>query len=175
MKIKPHDLKQYINDLANLYIGSFNVYRDEKLGEIPLAFYAEYLRRDEKYLMTKTIKVWSVENQQYVFISEQEKPISKRDIQQFGQSLLANVHQFVPSKQDHMSTTFLGAVVTNQPISKEVVSEVERFRKVKFIKFGWHGWAEFYIGVVNISEEKTYIHKKGKELLKPFELILLNH
>jgi hypothetical protein len=173
MVMKNIEMKEFINEMANQYTMQFNVYREEKLGKTELDFYAEFQRRDEKYLMTKTIKVWSVENQQYAFVKSQANGISTEDIKQFAKEIDTRIKEFVPAKRDHMSTYFVGFIVTNQPVDKKVMKEVRKARKLQFLKYGLHGWADRYIAIVDLTERKVYVNNKGREFVKGFEDALL--
>lgn len=167
------NMQKFINEMANQYTIQFNVYRDEKLGDIPLDFYAEFKRRDEKYLMTKTIKVWSVENQQYVFVKRHNGAVTKKDIRSFANELDLHIPSFVPKKQEHMSTYFLGVIVTDGPVEKSVQRDIKRARKIKFLKYGWHGWADRYMVIVSLKERCVYVHTKGREFVREFENALI--
>lgn len=58
---QPNKLIRFANDLANKYTVFFDVYRDEKLDEFSLPFMAIYRRRDERYMLSKKIKVYGVD------------------------------------------------------------------------------------------------------------------
>lgn len=161
-------MKQYINELMNKYVVFFDVNKAEKIGNTPLAFSALYKRRDEKYFITKTIKVWGMENQQCVFAAEKEEPLTKAYIQQFEKDIRENVNEYVGQHQEHMSTIFLGVVITDQPVTEEFIKGVRKYRKVKFIKYGMHGWAELYLAIVDLKEGKVYVHRKGDTYVEPF-------
>lgn len=165
--------KQYINEMMDKYVVFFDVYEGEKIGTTPLAFSALYKRRDEKYFITKTIKVWGMENQQCVFAATREEPLTKDFIQQFEKDIRENVNEYVGHHKEHMSTIFLGVVVTDQPVTEEFIKGVRKYRKVKFIKYGLHGWAELYLAIVDLKEEKVYVHRKGETYVEPFLKSLL--
>jgi hypothetical protein len=163
-----HSIKHYINEIINKYVIFFDVDRKDKIGKTPLAFSALYKRRDEKYLITKTIKVWGIENQQCVFVATQEEPLKEEYIQQFEKDIRENINQYVGQHKEHMSTIFLGVVVTDQPVTEAFIKGVRKYRKVKFIKYGLHGWAEMYLAIVDLKQEKVYVHPKGDTYVEPF-------
>ncbi|WP_241657844.1 hypothetical protein [Anaerobacillus alkaliphilus] len=166
-------MKHYINEIMNKYVVFFDVYRGDKIGQTPLAFSALYKRRDEKYLITKTIKVWGIENQQCVFAATREEPLTKEFIQQFERDIRENINSYVAHHKEHMSTIFLGVVVTDQPVTEAFIKGVRKYRKVKFIKYGMHGWAELYLAIVDLHAEKVYVHRKGDTYVEPFLKSLL--
>ncbi|KHF41760.1 hypothetical protein [Halalkalibacter okhensis] len=165
-------VEKFINQMANQYTVQFNVYRGETIGDMPLDFYAEFQRRDEKYLMSKSVKVWSVETQQYAFVKQADN-LSKEKLQLFANVLDSRIPSFVPEKQEHMSTYFIGVIVTNDSIGEELKRYVQRARKLRFLKFGWHGWADRYLAIVSMKDKRVYVNRKGKEFVKTFEEALM--
>lgn len=165
-------LQKFVHELTNKYVPFFDVERDEILGSTPLAFKAEYKRRDERYMITKNIKIWSVENQQFVFVSMMPKIVTVDFIEQFKRDLEKSIQKYIPKHGEHMSSVFLGIIVTDQNIEKKVLKGVKRYRKVKFIKFGFHGWAEIYVAIVDIKQMQLFIHPKGRQFVKPIETML---
>ncbi|MFV8829420.1 hypothetical protein [Alkalihalobacterium sp. APHAB7] len=160
--------KSYLDQLIEKYSRHFNVYQNKKLGCIPLSFYAEYKRRDEKYFMSKSIPIWGVDNQQYVFVWEKETKVKKDDVQMFATELLTNSKSYVPSHSEHMSSILVGVIITNQPLEKEVMKEVKKQRKLKFLKLGMNGWIECYVGLVQVEQREVYVHRKGREYMQHF-------
>lgn len=164
-----HTLKEYLHEMANRYVAYYDVYRNESIGNTPLAFKAVYKRRDERYLMTKTIKVWGVENQQVVFVAASDTPVSREFVYQFQQDMTERVNQFAGQHKEHMSTILLGVIVTDQPVSEEVKKEVKKYRKLKWIRYGLHGWAELYLAVVDLTTGSVFSHAKGQSFTEPFQ------
>ncbi len=165
-------LKEYVHAIANRYVAYFDVYRNDRLGSTPLAFKALYKRRDERYLMTKTIKVWGVENQQAVFVSASDTPVTQEFIHRFQNDMKGKVDQFVTHDKDHMSTILLGVVVTDQPVSEEIKKGVTKYRKLKWIRYGLHGWAELYMAVVDLSVGSVFTNPKAQSFVEPFQKLL---
>lgn len=165
-------INQFTQQLANAYVGYYDVYRDDKIGELPLAFTAIYKRRDERYFITKSVKVWGAENQQFVFVQAKQSPISMDDINRLQSSIRQRMPDFIPQKDEHMSSVFIGVIVTDRPITAEVMKEVKKYRKLRFFKFGFHGWAEMYMAVVSLNDASVYIHRKGKPFIETIGQIL---
>ena len=63
-----------------------------------------------------------------------------------------------------MSTVVLGIVITDQDVDKKVIKEVKRYRKLKFIKFGLHGWVDMYSVLINLKDRKIYVHPEERVL-----------
>lgn len=161
-------IDSYLNQVSNTYIYQFDVYRDHKLGNFPLHFMALYKRRDEKYMISKKVKVWGVENQQFIFATTSDGPVTMDFFQQFSNSIQQTLPEYIPDKQDHMSTVIVGVIVTEHAVDDDAVKGVIRYRKLKFFKYGWHGWAEMYVGIVCLQDNSVYINPKGRAFIEPF-------
>ncbi|MDQ0175391.1 hypothetical protein [Bacillus chungangensis] len=164
--------QNFVFDLMNKYVPYFDVDKHVLLGEMPLAFVATHKRRDEKYMMTRKIKVWEVENQQVIFAACSEEEVTKCLVQQFLQIVEKHFKSYIPSYSEHMSTIFIAMILTNQPVHENAIKEVKKYRKIKFMKFGCHGWAEIYATIVDYQRQQVMIHPKGKQFVQPVKKIL---
>lgn len=164
-------LTSFAHKLANKYTVFFDVYRDEKLGKFSLPFFAIYRRRDERYMISKKIKVYGVENQHIVFASICEE-LTTAFVREFQQTIEQNISRYIPGDDEHMSTIVLGIVITNQDVDDKTLKEVKRYRKLKFLKFGLHGWVEMYVVLVNLQNRTIHIHTKGKKFIQSIEKML---
>lgn len=165
------NLSSFTNELANKYTAMYDVYRDEKLAEFYLPFYAIYRRRDERYMISKKIKVYGVENQQIVFTTLSED-LSTEFIHNFQSTIEEEILTYIPEDNEHMSTIVLGIVITNQDVNEKIVKEVRRYRKIKFIKYGLHGWLEIYSVLINLKDDTIHVHPKGKPFVQSIQKLL---
>lgn len=168
---KSDKLFSFANDLANKYVALFDVYRDEMLGKFSLPFLAIYQRRDERYMISKKIKVYGVENQQIVFTTLCNK-LTIDEVRDFQKTIEKNISEYIPENNEHMSTIVLGIIVTDQDIDEKIAKEVKRYRRLKFIKFGLHGWVEMYTVLINLQDRYTHIHSKGKSFVESIDKLL---
>lgn len=165
-------LSSFINNLANVYTRNFDVYRDEKLGDIPLAFLAHYHRRDERYMISKRIRVYGTEHQQLIFATVPEEPLTKEFLTRIHKQIFRDLDEYTIKHEEHMSTVIHGMIITDRPVSEEIEKEVRRFRKLKFLKFGFHGWAELYFVIVHPGDQDIIVHSKGRPFVADVEKLL---
>ncbi|TWG29351.1 hypothetical protein [Geobacillus sp. C56-T2] len=165
-------LTRFAHELANKFTLYFDVYRDEQISDFPLAFIAHYKRRDERYMVTKKMKVYGVENQQLVFATVANEPVSLPFVRRFQDVIDHYKHQFIQEHTEHMSTIVLGLIIADGKLDDAVLKEVRKFRKVKFLKFGWHGWIETYIAILHPNQKNVHIHPKGRSFVKSIETLM---
>ncbi|AGT30747.1 hypothetical protein M493_02065 [Geobacillus genomosp. 3] len=165
-------LTRFAHELANKFTLYFDVYRDEQPGDFPLSFIAHYKRRDERYMVMKKIKVYGVENQQLVFAAVANEPVSLEFVRRFQDVIDQHKQRFIQEDAEHMSTIVLGLIVAEGALDKAVLKEVRKFRKVKFLKFGWHGWVETYVAILHPDQKTVHIHPKGRSFVKSIETLM---
>lgn len=161
-------VQNYVEQVSQHYVSQYDVYSNKALEEFPLDFLALYKRVDEKYVMTKKIKVWSVENQQCVFVTTCPTSLTLAFIHDYMQRILEHMPNYIPAKPEHMSTTAIGVIVTPYAVDEPVRKAVCKYRKLRFLKYGWHGWAEIYVGIAGLQDQKLLIHPKGERFIQPF-------
>ncbi len=164
-------LNRFANELANKYTAYFDVYRDEPAGEMPMSFIALFKRRDERYMLSKKITIYGVENQQIVYAKVCGE-IKKLFLNDYVSAIKKHSEQCIPAHHEHMSTVILGLMITNHNLDAEIIKEVRRFRKLKLLKFGLNGWYEMYLAVIQPEKRKIVIHPKGKTFVFPIEKFL---
>lgn len=170
MGLSPEEnVRPYLQETANRFVALYDVYRQERLGRTQLAFVAVHRRRDEKYLITRTARIWGVENRLHVFVTAPDAPVSVGFLRVFGEDIRKAVPEFLKAHPEHMSSIFLGVSVTGREASEEAVAHVSRFRRLKFLKFGLHGWIEVYLALVDLQGERVHVHPKGRPFVKAFE------
>ncbi|MFB4212063.1 hypothetical protein ACE1TH_09080 [Shouchella sp. JSM 1781072] len=159
--------ERFINQLENTLKHQFDVYANDKLENLPLRFSAHYYRRDDRYMFTKNVTVWSVENNQHIFLYEANEGTIE-EFEQFKQELDCYIHQHKSDRTSHMSSIYIGIFLLKTTPSMTLEKKAKRTRKVSFIQWGKSGWYERYLGVLSIPEQRLIINKKGNPFIQPF-------
>lgn len=122
--------ERFINQLENALKHQFDVYGNDKLESLPLRFSAHYYRRDDRYMFTKNVTVWSVENNQHIFLYE-AKTASIEEFEQFKQELDQYIRQHKSKRTSHMSSIYIGIFLTaNSPdpiVERKAKKRLEKF------------------------------------------------
>lgn len=168
----------FIKQLSNRIKSSYNVSLNQTIGNTSIALKAEYKRYDAKYMLSKGLHLWAVENGHLLFLHAPDEALNKAYLKQVE----ANLWQYLMSQikclgkrnassgYEHMSTTVVMLLVTSQPISLTTQRECIKYRKWRLIRFGLGGWIEAYIAIADLQSNQLYMHKKGRELLRPLSL-----
>lgn len=156
-----------LRQLQNALKYQFDIYEDDHLGHLPLHFSAHYQRRDERYVLSKKATVWSVENNQHFFFYE-PKEATMEAFSEFVRELDAYIQTNPHHSSQHMSSIYVGFLLTEKAPSPELRQAARRCRRLSFIKWGMHGWVERYVGILLHDGSQLYAHRKGKPFVEPF-------
>ena len=58
----------FLETLRDSYSAYYDIHENESFTELPLVFRADYSSRNEKYWLTKNIKVWGNETNEYCYL-----------------------------------------------------------------------------------------------------------
>ncbi|WP_059106162.1 hypothetical protein [Shouchella shacheensis] len=159
--------------MENALKRQFDVYPSVRFGEFKLRFTAHYHRRDERYMLTKDVKVWGVENHQHFYVLEPEV-LTKDCFYRFQAELDSHIAEQMNHSEEHMSSVFIGVILTNEPVPTPLMRRVRKAKKLSFLKWGLHGWAERYVVILSLREKELYSSKKARPFVEPIAQLLKN-
>ena len=88
----------FLETLRDSYSAYYDIHENESFTELPLVFRADYSSRNEKYWLTKNIKVWGNETNEHVYMFAAES---------FDKELVDNCIDFALADGLHISRFFL--------------------------------------------------------------------
>jgi serine/threonine protein phosphatase PrpC len=121
--------------------------------------------RNEAYLLFKTTVMYSFENNEYNFIKSAEF-LSTELLDQLVAALEEASEILVKPGHEHMSTTFTGVLISEQPVEPALARRIERFRRHKSYLFGLRGWSSFRLIVIDLSSGQVTSSKEAKKIAK---------
>lgn len=146
---------------------NYDVYDAFLLGDMPTDLYAHFYARNEKYIATKSATIYAFENNEHTFLKHFEK-LTFHDIHAFEEALKSSIPELVDPHSEHMSSRLSGVMVTNHPLSREVVDYVQSFKYQKTFWFGLRGWVDICLIIVNLSDHSVIASKKAKKMAPHF-------
>lgn len=158
----------YINKLKKKYQRYFDIEEDLIVGEVPVNLFAKSHIRNEKYFASKSVTLYAFENNEYCYAKSFENSCL-RHIEGFTEMLKMEIENKVNVHEDHMSSTFTGIVITKGSIPKEVIRYVKRFAYQKSYWFGFKGWSDLRLILIDLETGNVYASRKAKEVQKLYK------
>ncbi|MBO4576712.1 MAG: hypothetical protein J5680_06330 [Neisseriaceae bacterium] len=130
-------------------------------GEV-FAGYGEFHSRGEKYVLVKKAQIWAAEAHDYLFI--QYLPHLDASMLQALIALLQTQGiQKVKPHSEHMQSS-LTLIVLTDSVDDEALSVCRKTKFQKAFRFGWYGWANLRVAVVNRTTQSVMTNRAGKDL-----------
>jgi len=135
--------------------------------DLPLAFRADYRLRDERYWLTKSVKIWGNEKNEYcyVFSAESFSPeLADRCMNWAWEDGLPRVKPHAEHQCTNVKVIFIA-----DSVSEETARTIKKKSATKNYKFGLHGYSNLLTGVTSLGTEKTVTNSAGHELVPYFK------
>lgn len=140
----------------------FDVTRNYEYAGRCFGGYAEFHSLGEKYVLTKKAKLWEVAAHEYLFFQEVDR-LDEATFDDCLEFMKAKATQKVQPKPNHM-TSYVSLVIIAKSADPAVVKRLRRTSYHKTYKFGFQGWAELRLCLVDLAERQVATNSMGKTM-----------
>ncbi len=163
--------EKFIEVLSDSYSAYYNVLPAQE-GEAPLAFRADYFSRDERYWLTKNIKVWGNETNEFAYVFSAPSYDASTIDKAVKMALDESLPRVKPHKEHQYSNVKL--VFVADAVDKQTAKHVQKLSFSKSYKFSLHGYTELKAGIVDLSTRSVSTNRAGHELVPYFSKLFAN-
>ncbi|MFV0315319.1 MAG: hypothetical protein ACK5I7_09520 [Anaerotignum sp.] len=153
----------YFEKLLSSYETYFDIQRNVKDGAITFPARAAFHSRSEKYVLVHSAKIWAAEMNEYAYFAFADTP-TLDEFLSLKQSVLQSGLSEIKPHSEHMYS-YVTLFLIADTLPEDVVKQIQNTRYHKTYLFSFHGWMHLRITAVDLSNEKVYSNKRGKELL----------
>ncbi len=158
---------EYIDLLKKRYSYSFDVVeRDHPLIDGYFLFLASYRVHGEKYMLTKRIKLYAIEEFEHCLVRKYGAEITDQDITEMTEKITSSIELLVKPGPDHMRTYLTGVLIAEKGCALSVPDLVRKYRFQRSFKFGFEGWCEIRLVLIDLSTGTVVHHPREKRLGK---------
>ena len=165
------EIKNYIDSIENRLNAYFNINRNYFYDEKYMNLMGTYNCKNSRYVMSKKVNIYSFENNEVIFLKDYEH-INLDILNSFIKTLESSIDDFVTPSEEHMSTDITGVVVVDHgQIDEDLIKRVKKYKFYKSFMFGFKGWVNIKLILVNINDKKIITNKKGREATKIYDIL----
>ena len=161
------DRELFLNILEDSYSAYYNIIKDGNDAGLPLAFRADYFSRAEQYWLSKKIKVWANETNEFCYVYAAES-FDKATVDKCVQQALDESLPRVKPHKEHQYSNVKVLFVADS-FDKDVLKHIKAKKFEKNYKFSLHGFTTLKTCAVDLSTEVAHPNKAGYELAKYFQ------
>ena len=158
------DRKTALEKILHSYEAYYDVNRTAPLP--PFAAEASFAVHSEGYMLIRAAKLASYDAQEYVFFKDEET-LDLAAAQALADKVWEETLARAIPKEDHKSTDGI-LVIAADTITEEAGRWIRRERRFKSYKHGLYGSSTLRIAARDLSEEKTWTNRHGRELERLF-------
>jgi hypothetical protein len=159
----------YKEKIKERYSRIFDIEENYEYGGTNFDIFASLNMRNEKYFASKKITIYAFENDEYCFLKH-FKSIDKKALNNFINILKRSIKDHVDPHHEHMSTTISGIIVVDKLEDLELIKTIEKFKYQKGFAFGFKGWADLKLILVDLHDNKVIASKKANKVGKFYQL-----
>lgn len=158
-------LDSYLDIIENRLSEYFSIEKHINLHGQLVDLFAALEIHNEKYFVSKSIKLWRAENYEYVFIKS-FSDLTEQGLHEFIQYLQDAITHFVKPHSDHMESLITGVLIVDHEPDSQLAAQISSFRYRKNYKLTLEGWAEIRLILVIPSSNIVITNRRGKEVRK---------
>lgn len=158
---------EYFETLAKRLTYYYDVSQGLDYHGLNFDIYAHFYLHNERYVLTKKAVIYRSEQNQHLFI-KYFKNLEIIELNQMIETGIAAVSDYVKPKDDHMATLLVMVMIVDKLPSDDVVEKIKKFKFYKSFLFGFHGWVDIGLLVVDYKSFNMIYNKKGKEVKASF-------
>lgn len=157
--------EKFIEVLSDSYSAYYNVSPAQE-SEAPLCFRADYFSRDERYWLTKDIKIWGNETNEFAYVFSAPGYDSAAIDKAVKMALDESLPRVKPHKEHQYTNVKL--IFVADSVDRETAKHVQKLSFSKSYKFSLHGYTELKAGIVDLSTRSVSTNRAGHELVPYF-------
>ena len=124
----------------------------------------DYHMRDSQYVLVKKAELWAAENHEYLYLWD-AGGLTAAGVEEIFRRTLEDGEPRVKPHSQHMYT-YLTAVALFDSASPDALEQLKKLKRRREFKLSLHGWMEFRIAAVDVSNGEITVNRAGKALAK---------
>jgi len=155
----------YLKRLQQSYSSFFDVYKNKSINGEVFNIYAYSNIKCEKYIGTKKFKVWGYESYEHCLVKLYKELVCEKIIDSLVKCLKGSIDILINPHSEHMSSIVTCVVVSCKGSTKAAINKVEKTKITRMFAFGFKGWCDVRLVLVDLKYDRVFSNKKGREVV----------
>ncbi len=131
-------------------------------NDLNFALTAELHAVDEGYFLMPSIKMYSVQHHEYLYVIDCDKTGEFDQISPFLEFLQKSM-QDLKTTTEHMNSLYTLLILCESSPSKSFIDQLVKYKFHKDYFFTLKGWSDLAIFLCDLQDDKIYYNKAGKK------------
>ena len=160
------DRLAFLGVLEDSYAAYYNIIKENLPEEFPIAFRADFYKRDERYWLTKSVKYYGNETNEFVYVFSADSFTGENADACIRYALEEGLPRVKPHKE-HQYTNIKVIFIANE-YEPEALKAISSFRFQKSYHFSLWGYSNLLTTAVDVNDEKVWTNPAGRDMKKYF-------
>ena len=129
---------------------------------------AELHASDEGYFLVHSIKTYSVQHDEYLFVKHFAGTVTMDELNPYLEMLRSRI-QKLQTTTEHMSSLFAFLIICEQGMDEQLKQELSKYKYHKDYCFTLKGWSDLAVYVADIPKQEITCNKAGRKTKQYFE------
>lgn len=146
----------------------FNVTLNKEVINKKFDLFADFNSRNARYMLSKKAEIYAYKSNEYVFYNNIETEINKDVLESMKNFLTENIDNIIEVDNEHMNSIINVVYTINGGITEEIKKKIKKFSFYKSFKFGFKGWVNTRLIVIDLRTNEIYTNKLARKDGKKF-------
>lgn len=157
-----------IEKVVDRLLQSYSTYYDiETCDDQDLVAKASFHSRGEKYLLTRSVNLWSVEDNEYVFVYAGDH-LSREDMERAVRTSSDTGLGMIEPGPEHRSS-MITTILIYDKIDGNCAESIKKFREHRNFGFMLRGWMDHRVAALETSTSTIVSNRAGRDVAKNLE------
>lgn len=156
------DYKEIIKERLSRY---FNIEEKYTYNNKVFDLFAISNIRNEKFMASKKLTIYAFENDEYCFMKHYEK-LDSGKLDEITETLKSSIKDYIKPHGEHMSSAITGVLVVDELSGDELIKKIKKFHHQKSFAFGFKGWVDVRLVVIDLKNRDVITSKKANKVDK---------
>jgi hypothetical protein len=158
---------EYLNKLKSSLTKYFDIELYKELGGRQFSLYGRYYTRNSKYFALRKFEVYSFKINEYVLYHNCNN-LDVDYINELKEYIKDNVDNIVIRDSETMSSAITLLISSEEDIDNDTIKSVKKFKFYKSYDWGFKGWVNVKLILVNLKTNQAYSNSLGRREKKRF-------
>lgn len=133
----------------------FDFSENVEIGGRTFPIYGRYFRRNSRFFAVKKVEIYAFSNFEHIFLQKAEGRFSEREFDSLLTHIKQHIEEIVSPNHEHMSSV-ITLIVECDSVEGALIGKIQKFKYRKSFKFGFWGWTDIKVLILERSTGKAY-------------------
>lgn len=155
---------EYADFLTTRLKSNFDLEYKQTIDNMYFDIVGKYYQRSARYLVSKNLEIYAHQNNEYIFYKDYDRMVNLEDIDGLYDFVSSHVDKLIKVDDEHMESVITILVTCEFPLDEKTKKAIKKFKFYKSFKFGFRGWVNGKIIVLDPSAGIYFSNRYGRRI-----------